>query len=154
MTGTERVTKTILGEPTDRQPIYGWVSANLGAEITNRFGSVEAFEDKYEFDIAHIFGGPPVFKRSVLDSILREEGMIVKLTDVIAIGIEDKSGSLAKALEVLKNADIAIEYLYAFMARTEKHAYVVLRVENNEAAEEALVNAGFKLIKESDISKL
>lgn len=76
MTGTERVTKTILGEPTDRQPIYGWVSANLGAEITDRFGSVEAFEDKYEFDIAHIFGGPPVFKRSVLDSILREEGEI------------------------------------------------------------------------------
>ena len=40
------------------------------------------------------------------------------------------------------------------MARTEKHAYVVLRVENNEVAETALVDAGFKLITEADIIKL
>ena len=29
MTGTERVRNTILGLPTDRQPIYGWVAWNL-----------------------------------------------------------------------------------------------------------------------------
>ena len=40
------------------------------------------------------------------------------------------------------------------MTRTEKHAYVVLRVENNDTAEAALVNAGFKLISDADISKL
>ena len=40
------------------------------------------------------------------------------------------------------------------MARTEKHAYVVLRVEENEEAEAALKNAGFKMITEADISKL
>ena len=40
------------------------------------------------------------------------------------------------------------------MARTEKHAYVVLRVENNEDAESALTNAGFKMITEADICKL
>ena len=34
MNSTERVRKTILGEPIDRQPIYGWVSANLENEIT------------------------------------------------------------------------------------------------------------------------
>ena len=68
--------------------------------------------------------------------------------------ISDAPGKLSEALAVLDKNNINLEYLYAFMARTEKHAYVVLRVENNEAAEEALVNAGFKLIKESDISKL
>ena len=29
MNSTERVRNTILGKPTDRQPIYGWLEANL-----------------------------------------------------------------------------------------------------------------------------
>ncbi len=69
MTGTERVRRTILGEPTDRQPIYGWVSFNLSDEISERWGSVAAFEDKYEFDIAHLFGGPSPYNYEVIDSI-------------------------------------------------------------------------------------
>jgi len=55
---------------------------------------------------------------------------------------------------VLDRAGINLEYLYAFMARTEKHAYVVLRVADNAAAEQALTDAGFHLIADSDIVKL
>ena len=40
------------------------------------------------------------------------------------------------------------------MARTEKHAYVVVCVENNTAAETALTNADFKLVTEADTEKL
>ena len=47
-----------------------------------------------------------------------------------------------------------MEYLYAFMARTEKHAYVVLRVADNAAAEKSLEDAGFHLITDADIAKL
>ena len=47
-----------------------------------------------------------------------------------------------------------MEYLYAFMARTEKHAYVVLRVEDDEIAESALKAAGFHIITHEDINKL
>jgi len=72
MNSTERVTNTILGKPVDRQPIYGWVSANLTDEITAEWGSVAAFEDKYEFDMAHIFGGPSSFNKEVIDRIRSE----------------------------------------------------------------------------------
>jgi len=54
----ERVIAVINHEKPNRIPIYGWVRANLEREISEIFGSVEAFEDKYEFDFAHIFGGP------------------------------------------------------------------------------------------------
>lgn len=74
MNSTERVTNTILGKPTDRQPIYGWLSANLGAELTQAYGSVEAFEDKYEFDAAHIFGGPGTFNGQLIDRLRAENG--------------------------------------------------------------------------------
>ena len=40
------------------------------------------------------------------------------------------------------------------MARTEKHAYVVLRVDDNSVAEGALTSAGFKLVCNADILKL
>ena len=69
MNSTERVRAAILGQPYDRQPIYGWVSANLGGEIAARWGSVEAFEDRYEFDVAHLFGGPGCFNGELINSI-------------------------------------------------------------------------------------
>lgn len=72
MNSTERVRRTILGLETDRQPIYGWVAANLSNEIGGRWGSVAAFEDKYEFDAAHLFGGPDCFDRPLIQSIAAE----------------------------------------------------------------------------------
>ncbi len=86
--------------------------------------------------------------------ILEENGYLIKSIDVIGVKIGDEPGELTSALVVLDKANINVEYLYAFMARTEKHAYVVLRVEDNKVAEEALTNAGFKLISKEDILKL
>jgi len=88
------------------------------------------------------------------EKVLEEQGYLIKVVDVVGVKIGDEPGKLTEALNVLDKADINVEYLYAFMARTEKHAYVVLRVENNEAAETALVNENFKLITEADINKL
>lgn len=72
MNSTQRVTNVILGKPVDRQPVYGWVRENLSDVITQAYGSVEAFEDHYEFDMAHIFGGPYPIRRDVV-ARLKEE---------------------------------------------------------------------------------
>ena len=85
---------------------------------------------------------------------LADEGYLIKTTDVVGVKIGDAPGKLSTALNVLDENNINMEYLYAFMARTEKHAYVVLRVENNSAAESALEKAGFHLITDADIAKL
>ncbi|MBO5889189.1 MAG: acetolactate synthase [Clostridia bacterium] len=86
--------------------------------------------------------------------ILEENGYLIKAIEVIGVKIGDEPGELTSALSVLDKANINVEYLYAFMARTEKHAYVVLRVEDNALAESTLINAGFKLISDQDINKL
>ena len=85
---------------------------------------------------------------------LQEKGYILKVTDVIGVKIGDQPGKLSKALSVLAEAGINVEYLYAFMARTQKHAYVVLRPTDNVAAESALEAAGFHMITDADIEKL
>ncbi len=88
------------------------------------------------------------------ERVLEQNGYLIKVIDVVGVKIGDEPGKLTEALAVLDKADINVEYLYAFMARTEKHAYVVLRVEDNVAAEGALAAAGFHLISEADVNKL
>ena len=88
------------------------------------------------------------------EKVLLENGYLIKVIDVVGVKIGDAPGKLTEALSVLDKANMNVEYMYAFMARTEKHAYVVLRVENNSTAEEVLTAAGFKMISEADINKL
>ena len=88
------------------------------------------------------------------EKVLVENGYLIKVIDVVGVKIGDAPGKLAAALEVLDEANINVEYMYAFMARTEKHAYVVIRVEDNDIAEQVLTNAGFKMISDADINKL
>ncbi len=87
-------------------------------------------------------------------SALTEKGFLIKETDVVGVKIGDQPGKLSKALDVLDQSGINVEYLYAFMTRTERHAYVVLRVADNGTAEAVLEDAGFHMITDADIAKL
>ena len=85
----ERVIKVINHEKPDRIPIYGWVRANLEAEINKAFGSVEAFEDKYEFDFVHIFGGPGSYSGDLLGKLSADKGRAIIPSDLMEIPILD-----------------------------------------------------------------
>jgi uroporphyrinogen decarboxylase len=77
MNSRDRVAAVIRHESPDRMPVYGWVSANLTPQLTAAFGSVEAFEDHYEFDYAHLFGGPPTVRAGVLEAATRATGGVL-----------------------------------------------------------------------------
>ena len=85
---------------------------------------------------------------------LHDKGYLIKTTEVVGVKIGDAPGKLSTALKVLGENGINMEYLYAFMSRTEKHAYVVLRVADNAAAETALEGAGYHMITDADVDKL
>ena len=72
MNSTELVSRTIRGENPGRTPVYGWVKENLKEPISQAYGSVEKFEDHYEFDLAHLFGGPFPFAEEIIK--LRDAG--------------------------------------------------------------------------------
>ena len=88
------------------------------------------------------------------ESVLTRIGYLIKVTDVVGVKIGDAPGKLSYVLRTLEQAGINLEYLYAFMARTERHAYVVLRPTDNSAAEKALEDNGFHLITDADVDKL
>ena len=89
MNSRELVRKTILGENnTGITPMYGWVHLNLEKEITERFGSVRNFEDTYEFDMAHIFGGPYPFNGREIQK-LRDDGEEITPEILLSIPLND-----------------------------------------------------------------
>ena len=88
------------------------------------------------------------------EKVLSDEGYLIKVNDVVGVKIGDAPGKLSGEISVLNEKKINMDYLYAFMSRTEKHAYVVIRVEDNATAEKALEDAGYHIITDSDVNKL
>ena len=82
--GRALVKEVLSGHPSSRTPVYAWVRENLSAEISAAFGSVEALEDHYGFDLAHLFGGPSPFDQPAIES-LRAQG--IEVTPEVALDI-------------------------------------------------------------------
>jgi hypothetical protein len=61
-------------------------------------------------------------------------------TEVVAAKMGDRSGALYPILVVLNEANINIEYMYAFTGSGPEEAYVVFRVNDVQTAE-AVLNA-------------
>ncbi len=89
MLSRERVIQVIHHGRPDRVPIYGWVRANLAEPIAAAFGSVEAFEDRYEFDLAHLFGGPQTFDPAAIARLRAELGRPIEPRDLLDMPVAD-----------------------------------------------------------------
>lgn len=85
---------------------------------------------------------------------MREAGMTVALTDVIAVGINDKPGEFAKVLKILAENKLDVEYMYALSSRNDGKASVIIRVDNSVEAEKLLKNNGITTLTAEDIHNM
>ena len=83
-------------------------------------------------------------------SLLKEKYLISK-TEVIAARMGDKSGSLYPILNALNEANINIEYMYAFTGTGVDEAYVVLRVNDVQTAEAVLKASGIPTLSDENL---
>ena len=88
------------------------------------------------------------------ETVLKEQGYAVRLSDVLAIAVEDKPGALSKALDVLEKDGIEIEYIYAFIGKSENCALVVLKVKDMDKASGLLSDAGIRVLKDEEVYAL
>ncbi len=80
--------------------------------------------------------------------VLEGAGIVVNVTEVLAVEVPDRPGGLASVLESFEKAGLSIEYMYAFAAARErgKFATLVFRLEDPERAAAAPApSAGVKL---------
>lgn len=87
------------------------------------------------------------------EKILTDHGVVVKVSKVLGLAVDHTPGGLAKALAALNAGGIAIEYMYAFVGESDRHAMVVLRTDDNQKALETLQAAGVSILTEADIRK-
>ena len=95
-----------------------------------------------------------VNKPKKAQDVLKEEGFTVNSTEVLAILVEDKPGGMARALEVLREAGIDIEYVYNFISKLNDKASVILRVEDIERALEFLTEKGVKVLSSEEVYEM
>lgn len=103
--------------------------------------------DTQDFGILRIITDNPDAARD----ILRQAGYTATATSVLAVAIDDTPGAMASVLEILNDADVSVEYTYAFMSSAPGKAYMIFRVDNNDKATVALTAKGVAVLGQSDI---
>ena len=86
--------------------------------------------------------------------VLKDAGYVCSITPVLAVAIPDEPGGLTKLLTILGDNGVNLEYTYAFITRQKDTAYMIFRVEDNNAAAEALASRGIKTLEEADIQRM
>lgn len=85
---------------------------------------------------------------------LEDEGFIVKESEVIAITVPDEPNGLNKTLSILDDANINLEYIYAFVSSNPGEALVALKVEDTQKAIDAFEKSNANILKEEDLEKI
>ena len=84
--------------------------------------------DTAEFGILRLI----VDKNDEAINALAAAGFTTRQTDVAAVEIEDKPGSLAALLEIFQKTGINIEYLYASLEGSQGKAVVIFKLEDHD----------------------
>ncbi|MCX8085179.1 MAG: ACT domain-containing protein [Calditerrivibrio sp.] len=84
-------------------------------------------------------------------TLLKQNGFTVGKTEVIAVEVPDVPGGLASVLKILKDNDVNVEYMYAFVEKSTDFAVMIFRFDEVEKALETLESAGIKTLEGNKI---
>ena len=85
-------------------------------------------------------------------NVLKNADFLAKFTPVLVYAVPDETGGLNKLLQAFTEADVNIEYMYAFAGKN--HAYMIFRVNDTKSAEINLAAKGFKSLSQDDLEKV
>ena len=106
--------------------------------------------DTAEFGILRLIVDQPDRAREVL----MNEGIVVRISEVLAIAMDDAPGGAVGILHLLSEAGLSIEYMYACVGRQSGKALMVVRTDDIELAEEILHRGGYGDINPADVYRL
>ncbi len=78
--------------------------------------------------------------------IMMEKQFPARVDDVVAVEIDDRSGSLAQILLPLNEANVSVSYMYAFTGFNSSRAVMIFRFNDNDRAIAILQELGVKLL--------
>ena len=87
-------------------------------------------------------------------SVLKENNITAKMTDVIVAAIADKPSGLNCALTALSVGEVSVEYMYAFVTKNENEAYVIIKADDSEKAVKALEKGNVRVLQAKEVYTL
>ena len=88
-------------------------------------------------------------------TVLKENGFIHNIASVLCVSIPDEPGGLNEVLQILSEAGVNVEYMYAFLGgKNVDHAYMIFRVQDRKAAAAALRSKDIRVVEQEEISQL
>ncbi|MBQ1283840.1 MAG: hypothetical protein II284_01300 [Clostridia bacterium] len=86
--------------------------------------------------------------------ILRDIGVVVRVTKVLAIAMNDAPGGAGDILHILAGAGLNIEYMYVCVGSVSGKPIMVVRTDDIESASDVLNKAGYKDVDPADIYRI
>jgi hypothetical protein len=86
--------------------------------------------------------------------ILKKNGFVASLTDIVAVEVEDRPGGLASILKVFDKGNINVEYMYGFVEKFSDKAILVFRFDDPDKAIKILTRNRIKVVGKKDITNL
>jgi len=84
--------------------------------------------------------------------VLEKAGIVVKVTDLLAIDVPDRPGGLAAVLAAFEQHGLGIEYMYPFTHREgDRSATLLFRLEDPDRAAHLLAGGGVKLVSADEL---
>lgn len=84
---------------------------------------------------------------------LKQNGYIVKSTDVLAIDVHDTPGGLLQALESVAQEGINVSYMYAFGTKLSSRAMIILKTDDNQRTAALLSGIGVEVLSLAEVEK-
>ena len=87
-------------------------------------------------------------------TVLKDANYVHAISSVLAVAIPDVPGGLNQVLSVLNEGQVNIEYMYAFLGGKKNSAYMIFKVAGHHRAADLLVEKGFRLVDQEELSDL
>ena len=82
-----------------------------------------------------------------------KNGLLVKVTDVLAIEVADRPGGLAEILGILEQAGINLEYMYAFTLKRDSKGLLLFRFDDPDKAIAVLKKHRINVVGSAELFK-
>lgn len=119
------------------------------AEVTRILGEAGiniralALADTSDFGILRLI----VNDHEKAKQVLKEHGFTVGRTEVVAVEVEDRPGGLSRILQILYEARLNVEYMYAFVQQSGENAVLIFRFDDIDQAVNVLTRSGVTVIE-------
>lgn len=106
-------------------------------------------QDSIDATVVRLVVSDPI----TVETLFIEKGIPFNCMDVLVVALREGPEQMADCLRTLLKGETNIHFLYPLLTRPEGHSALVLGVEDSDFGHAMLSKAGFKVLRQEDLSR-